>query len=85
MKQFKEFVSEDTDQLDHKESKKALMALISSNFFRFANNNNGDMRPLLMLIAALGVVSASDDLQSLNVARRLATAALSRSSTITKK
>lgn len=85
MKQFLDFISEKAEEpLDHAEAKKALMGLISSNFFRFANSNNGDDRPLLMLIAALGVVSASTDLQSLNIARRLATGAVSRSAT-TKK
>jgi hypothetical protein len=43
-----------------------------------ANSEKTDTRSLLMLIAALGILSAGDDLQSLNIARRLATGALSR-------
>lgn len=78
MKKFNEFISEADDQMDPTETKKALLNLISSNFFRFASSEKTDERSLLMLIAALGILSSGDDIQSLNIARRLATGALSR-------
>jgi hypothetical protein len=79
MKTLTDFIRESEDQvLPPEETKKSLLALISSNFFRFANSEKTDTRSLLMLIAALGILSAGDDLQSLNIARRLATGALSR-------
>jgi len=78
MKQFKDFISEAEDLNDPTETKKSLLALISSNFFRFASTDKTDTRSLLMLIAALGILNAGNDLNSLNLARRLATGALSR-------
>jgi hypothetical protein len=55
-------------------------ALIASNFFRFANNpNKADNTALLFLVAALVMLNSGNDAQTLNIARRLANAGLTRS------
>jgi hypothetical protein len=56
-------------------AKAALVQFISSNFVRLANSPSADTKSLLMLVAALTIISSADDGQSLGAAKRLATAA----------
>lgn len=82
MKTLNQFLfEEDDDNNDDLEiSKKTLVSFISSNLARFlSKSDKQDNTPLLMLIAALQLVNTASDPQSLTVARRLATAALSKS------
>ena len=63
------------------DSRTNLINFIVQNFYRFINNPNmKDDRSLLLLIAALSTISASegDSPQALQAARRLAQNALSR-------
>lgn len=63
------------------DSRANLINFIVQNFYRFINNPNmKDDRSLLLLIAALSTISASegDSPQALQAARRLAQNALSR-------
>ena len=57
-------------------TKKALVNFIAANLFRFANKPEGDVKGLMLLVAALGILNTSDDQTAINAARRLATAAL---------
>lgn len=76
MIKFDEFVLEAKDDEPDLSTKKALVSFIASNLFRFANKPEGDTKGLMLLVAALGVLNTSDDAAAINVARRLATAAL---------
>lgn len=77
MNSFQRFITEAEDTDQDLSSKKALVNFIAANLYRFANKPEADnIKSLLLLIAALGVLNASDDLQAVNVARRLATGAL---------
>ena len=80
MKTINEFLSEEDDtSSDLETTKNALIALISSNMARFiSKGDKQDNTPLLMFIAALQIINIAKDSQSLNVARRLATAAISK-------
>lgn len=80
MKTLNKFLLEaDDDSTDLETTKKSLITFISSNMARFlSKSDKQDTKPLLMLIAALQLVSIADDTQSLTVARRLATAALAK-------
>ena len=63
------------------EAREALISFITSNFYRFINNpDSADQRSLLMLVAAISLVSASDSSQAQNAAKRLAQAALAKTS-----
>lgn len=57
-------------------NKKTLVNFIASNLVRLANRPDGDEKGLIMLVAALSILNTSDDQASINIARRLATAAL---------
>lgn len=76
MIKFDEFVLEAKDEEQDLSTKKALVSFIASNLFRFANKPEGDTKGLMLLVAALGILNTSDDPSAINVARRLATAAL---------
>lgn len=79
MKNFHEFLTEEDDSTDLESAKNTLVTFISSNMARFlSKSDKQDNTPLLMLIAALTIVNIATDTQSLTVARRLATAALSK-------
>lgn len=79
MKTLNNFLSEDDDNTDLETAKSTLVTFISSNMARFlSKSDKQDNTPLLMLIAALQLVNIASDTQSLSVARRLATAALSK-------
>lgn len=86
MKKFKEFINEADgdnlkDQLEKATTKKAVIAFITSNFFRFINGpDEQDNKSLTMLTAALTILNTSDDLGAISTARRLAQAALQRRS-----
>ena len=70
------------------ESRSNLINFIVQNFYRFINNPNmKDDRSLLMLIAALSTISASegDSPQALQAARRLAQNALARTAKMKKE
>lgn len=60
-------------------TKAGLQSLIANAFFKFANEKNQDTKGMLLLIAALSMLNSGDDVQTLNAARRLATAGMSRS------
>lgn len=64
---------------DTTSTKGAVINYIVANFYRFINNpNTTDNKVLLTLIAALGIVNASDDPAAIGAARRLAQNALTR-------
>lgn len=76
MIKFEEFIQEAKEDEQDLSTKKALVNFIASNLFRFANRPEGDTKGLMLLVAALGILNTSDDASAVNVARRLATAAL---------
>lgn len=82
MKTLDQFLSEAEDETtDLETAKKTLIMFVSSNMARFlSKSDRQDNTPLLMLIAALQLINIASDTQSLTVARRLATAALGKSS-----
>jgi len=90
-KSFQQFIKEaegDPDIERASSTKAGLINFIVSNFYRFINNPNmRDDKALLMLIAALSTISASDgdSSQALQLAKRLAQGAMSRSTTKMKK
>ncbi len=57
-------------------SKKAIVSFIAANLMRFVNKPEGDDKGLIMLVAALSVLNMGEDATTINIARRLATAAL---------
>lgn len=62
------------------EAKRAVISMITSNFYKFINNPDaGDNKGLLMLIAALTTLNADDTPQTLATAKRLAQMAFIRS------
>ena len=70
------------------DSRTNLINFIVQNFYRFINNPNmKDDRSLLLLIAALSTISASEgeSPQALQAARRLAQAALARAGRMKKE
>jgi hypothetical protein len=68
------------DDIQLETTKKSLIGFIGSNLARFISKaDKEDNRSILLLIAALQLINTSDDTQSLTVARRLATAALTKS------
>lgn len=70
------------------DSRTNLINFIIQNFYRFINNPNmKDDRSLLLLIAALSTISASegDSPQALQAARRLAQSALARAGRMKKE
>lgn len=79
-------IKEAEDQVP--DSRTNLINFIVQNFYRFVNNPNmKDDRSLLLLIAALSTISASegDSPQALQAARRLAQNALSRAGKMKKE
>ena len=69
----------DDDTMD--DTKKQVINFITSNFYRFINQpDTGDVRGMLLLIAALSMINSSEDNpNALQAARRLAQAAIGRS------
>lgn len=57
-------------------NKKSLVNFIAANLMRVANRPDGDEKGLILLVAALGVLNVSEDPAAINVARRLASAAM---------
>lgn len=79
MKTLEDFLNEEDDQPS--DQRDQLINFIVQNFYRFINNPSmKDDRALLMLIAALATISASDGQspQAMQAARRLAQNALAR-------
>lgn len=86
MKTLEDFLNEEDDQAP--DARGQLINFIVQNFYRFINNPNmKDDRALLMLIAALATISASDGQspQAMQAARRLAQNALARSGRMKKE
>lgn len=86
MKTLEDFLKEDEDETEG--GREQLINFIVQNFYRFINNPSmKDDRALLMLIAALATISASEGSSptALNAARRLAQNALSRSAKMKKE
>lgn len=87
MKTLEDFLKEEEDD-EGTDPKAQLINFIVQNFYRFINNPNmKDDRALLMLIAALATISASegDSPQALQAARRLAQNALARGGRMKKE
>lgn len=87
MKTLEDFLKEEEGE-EGADSKAQLINFIVQNFYRFINNPNmKDDRALLMLIAALATISASegDSPQALQAARRLAQNALARGGRMKKE
>jgi len=85
VKRLEDFLNEEDEAPDGREQ---LINFIVQNFYRFINNPNmKDDRSLLMLIAALSTISATDGNSpgALQAARRLAQGALMRSGKIKKE
>jgi hypothetical protein len=79
MKTLEDFLNEEDEQPS--DQRDQLINFIVQNFYRFINNPSmKDDRALLMLIAALATISASDGQspQAMQAARRLAQNALAR-------
>lgn len=77
---FSNFVAEDKDTGNEMDTRKGVINFITSNFYRFINSDdNGDLKSIVMLTAALSILS-SDQPNAIQVARRLAQSALQRSS-----
>jgi len=79
MKTLEDFLNEEDEQPSDQRAQ--LINFIVQNFYRFINNPSmKDDRALLMLIAALATISASDGQspQAMQAARRLAQNALAR-------
>ena len=79
MKTLEDFLNEEDDQPSDQRGQ--LINFIVQNFYRFINNPSmKDDRALLMLIAALATISASDGQspQAMQAARRLAQNAMAR-------
>lgn len=70
-------IQEAIDDVDTSQdtSKAALVQFIAANFMRLANSPTADSKSMLMLLAALSIISGTEDGQSLGAAKRLATAA----------
>jgi hypothetical protein len=84
-KTLEDFLNEEDEAPDGREQ---LINFIVQNFYRFINNPSmKDDRALLMLIAALATISATEgnSPQALQAARRLAQNALSRGSKMKKE
>lgn len=82
MDSFNEFNEEVSD--DQLATRKGVMNFVASNLMRFVNSPEGDDRAMLMLIAALSVLSNESDPQSVQTARRLAQTALQRQGKVKK-
>ena len=83
-----QFINEAEDDKDYPDRRDQLINFITQNFYRFINNPNmQDDRALLMLIAALATISASDGEtpQAMQAARRLAQNALARGGRMRKE
>jgi len=79
MKTLEDFLNEEDEQPSDQRAQ--LINFIVQNFYRFINNPSmKDDRALLMLIAALATISASDGQspQAMQAARRLAQNAMAR-------
>lgn len=84
-KKLEDFLNEEDEAPDGREQ---LINFIVQNFYRFINNPNmKDDRSLLMLIAALATISATEgnSPSALQAARRLAQNALARSGKMKKE
>lgn len=70
---FKEVADNMPDDDEMGDAKKTLISYITSNFYRFINNpDTTDTKGMLMLIAALTMLSSGDDPNAIQAARRLA-------------
>lgn len=78
MKKFQAYLHEEDDAVG--DSIKSVTNFIASNLNRIINaSDEQDLRPMLMLIAALNVLSNADNNpNALQTARRLATVAMAR-------
>ena len=86
MKTLEDFLKEEDEETP--DGREQLINFIVQNFYRFINNPSmKDDRALLMLIAALATISASEGNSpaALNAAKRLAQNALSRSAKMKKE
>lgn len=85
VKRLEDFLNEEDEAPDGREQ---LINFIVQNFYRFINNpSTKDDRSLLMLIAALSTISATDGNSpaALQAARRLAQSALTRGGKMKKE
>ena len=85
VKRLEDFLNEEDEAPDGREQ---LINFIVQNFYRFINNpSTKDDRSLLMLIAALSTISATDGNSpaALQAARRLTQSALARAGKMKKE
>lgn len=74
MRKFSEFAEEKTEEDDMESSRKSLLILIANALNKYRSSDKSDIKSMLMLIAALGLLNAKDESNlSLSAARRLVT------------
>lgn len=81
MKKFTQYLKEAPDDDTVADTRKAVLAMITSNLYRFINSKDDkDNKAMLMLVAALGVLSnaSEDNMLAISTAKRLAQTALAR-------
>lgn len=79
MKSLNDFLNEEDDDKSL-DSKKGLIQIITSNFYRLAQQQDSKQdRGMLLLVAALGMLNVGDDVQIINAAKRLAQLAVAQS------
>ena len=79
MKSLNDFLTEEDDE-KNVDSKKSLIQYITANFYRLAQQpDTKNDRGMLLLLAAISMLSVDDDAQSINLAKRLAQLALTQS------
>lgn len=79
MKTLNDFLKEEDDDKTV-DSRKSLIQFITANFYRLAQQQDlKNDRGMLLLIAAISMLSVDDDTQIVNTAKRLAQLALTQS------
>jgi hypothetical protein len=82
MKKFSTFVEQDEKDDNEKSSgssdatRLSLLSMIANSLNRYKTSDKGDVRGILMLIAALSLLSASDQPLATSTARRLVSSSL---------
>ena len=82
MKKFSTFVEQDEKDDNEKSSgssdatRLSLLSMIANSLNRYKTSDKGDVRGILMLIAALSILSASDQPLATSTARRLVSSSL---------
>lgn len=75
MKKFSDFAAEENDDEGQSDdaTRKSLVNIIANNLNRYKTSDKGDVKNMLMMIAALSLLNSKDNSGlALNTARRLA-------------